>query len=249
MSHRRVAGRNVRPAAVAAAAVAAALAAAPPAAAAEATAPVPRVAVPGQAASRLGDGGGGSGFTELARAAPVVVRARVLRRAARRDARGLIVTDTRLRVEEVVAGDARPGGELTLTTLGGVLAGEELAVSHMPRLEQDASYVLFVDPRRETYDPVVGNDKGAFRVGPGGEVLTHDGAEVLGVEGGELRLGRGPGDGPGDAGPPRVSGGVAVVGPAGGPEAAAAATAASPMDATAFAAAIRSLRQGGGSER
>jgi hypothetical protein len=229
--------RRRRSGALLAAAGAASLAVALPAGAVETAASVPRAAATGGPA--MASFIGGLRFAELARSALAVVRARVVRQVARRDHRGLIVTDTRLKVEEVVAGDDGPpaGGEFTLTTLGGALGGEELAVSHMPRLEPGAAYVLFVDPRRRTYDPVVGNEAGVFRIGPGGEVSTYGGAEVLGVEAGGLRLGRGQG-GPRDAGPPQGSGGVTVDGearPASGAES-------PPMDSASFAAAIRSLR-------
>lgn len=184
-----------------------------------------------------------STFAELARSAPVVVRGTVIAQTSRLTSRKLIVTDIKLRVDEVISGSYTPR-ELTLTTLGGRLGGEELEVGHMPRFVVGKSYIVFADPSRDTYDPVVGNEGGVFQVAENGEVLTYHGAKVLGVAGDELRLGAiVPGavpatsPSPRAAGEPMVSGGVRT--------SAARATAdsqAAAMTAVAFGQTIRGLK-------
>jgi hypothetical protein len=61
-------------------------------------------------------------MSELVRGAEQVLVVTALSERARREARGgLIVTDVRLRVEETLKGDARAGGIVVATRLGGVL--------------------------------------------------------------------------------------------------------------------------------
>ena len=153
-------------------------------------------------------------FGQMAKAAPVVIRGTVLSKSTRLDSRRLIVTDTKFRVDEVISGNFRRG-ELTLTTLGGRLGNEELEVGHMPQFAVGKNYIVFADPNRETYDPVVGNESGVFQVAANGEVLTYHGARVVGLSGDNLQIGAvmPEGDlavtpGPRNAGEPIVSGGI-----------------------------------------
>ncbi|HEY8431329.1 MAG TPA: hypothetical protein VIL20_23275 [Sandaracinaceae bacterium] len=82
---------------------------------------------------------------ELVRRADHVVVATAIGERARRDARGRIVTDYTVRVDEVMKGDARPGATLVMTRLGGVLGDVGMRVEGEPSLEVGARYVLFLD--------------------------------------------------------------------------------------------------------
>lgn len=129
---------------------------------------------------------------ELVGLADHVVVATAVGERARRDARGRIVTDYTVRVEEVMKGDARPGATLVMTRLGGVLGDLGMRVEGEPSLEVGERYVLFLDRLSDgrTLRPV-GMSQGVMPVQDrGGEptVLPGGGglALVRRVQGGQL---------------------------------------------------------------
>jgi hypothetical protein len=128
-------------------------------------------------------------LADLVRDSPLVFRGRVSEQASERDSRGLIVTRTRFAIDEVLVGP-RETSTVTLTTLGGRVGNEEMTASHAPRFAPGPTYIVFADPTRTTYTPVTGDEHGVFIVDSvQNRVLTANSRIVLGVEGGELRLG------------------------------------------------------------
>ncbi len=81
---------------------------------------------------------------ELTQRADLVVLATALDKRARYDARGRIVTDVTLRVEETMKGDARVGSTLTMTRIGGVIGDIGMRVEGEPILDVGSRYVLFL---------------------------------------------------------------------------------------------------------
>ncbi len=128
-------------------------------------------------------------LADLVRGSPLVFRGRVAEQTSERDSRGLIVTRTRFAVEEVLVGP-RETSTVSLTTLGGTVGNEEMTASHVPRFVSGPTYIVFADPTRSTYTPVTGDEHGVFIVDSAqNRVLTVNSRIVLGVEGGDLRLG------------------------------------------------------------
>jgi hypothetical protein len=186
-------------------------------------------------------------LADLVRDSPLVFRGRVSEQASERDSRGLIVTRTTFAVDEVLVGP-RDTSMVTLTTLGGRVGNEEMTATHVPRFAPEPTYIVFADPTRTTYTPVTADEHGVFIIDSvQNRVLTADSRIVLGVEGGELRLG--PFMPPAGADPrtkaggleqaPQVSGAIIKATTATLPE-----PAPRPVTPEAFAAAIRSLGAG-----
>lgn len=129
---------------------------------------------------------------DLVRRADHVVVATAIGESARRDARGRIVTDYAVRIEEVMKGDARPGDVLVMTRIGGVIGDLGMRVEGEPGLEMGERYVLFLDRLRDgrTLRPVgmsqgvlpVREQNGEPMVLPGGDGLSL----VQRVQGGRL---------------------------------------------------------------
>ncbi len=112
---------------------------------------------------------------------------RLSSKEVRKDSRGLIVTDHRFRIEQIVVG-AFAKNEITLTTLGGTIDDRTLRVSHLPVFDVGAEYIIFTDPMRTTYDPITGNQHGVFRLGPETRVHGYGGFGLTEVRDGVLQL-------------------------------------------------------------
>src|SRR5690349_19414485 len=72
-----------------------------------------------------------------------VVLARVIGQQSLFDARGRIVTDVALQVEESIKGDQAPGAAITVRRLGGVVGDQGMRVAGEPSFETGETVVLF----------------------------------------------------------------------------------------------------------
>ncbi len=127
---------------------------------------------------------------ELTQRADLIVLATATGEAARRDARGRIVTDVTFSVEEIMKGNAG-GSTITMARLGGVIGDVGMRVEGEPRFTLGERYVLFLYRTGDgTLRPVgmsqgvmpVEGSSGDPTVGPGGAGLSL----VQRVEGGRL---------------------------------------------------------------
>jgi len=85
------------------------------------------------------------------------------------NAAGFIVTKVTLKILTLIKGDRQyaQGRSVVLQFAGGKIGDESLVVSHVPRLEADATYVLLIRHDGNNYaSPIVGMDYGLFRVAP-----------------------------------------------------------------------------------
>ena len=105
-----------------------------------------------------------------------------------KDSRGLIITKSAFRVERVLAGELLKD-TVSITTLGGKMGRQILRVSHIPQFAKQYKYVIFVDLKRTTYDPVVGNEHGVFIVGPDDGVYTYHEVAITAVEQSMIKTG------------------------------------------------------------
>jgi hypothetical protein len=81
---------------------------------------------------------------ELRAASEHIVLGEVVRRQARREPTGRIVTDVEVRVLESLRGDAQPGETLAFMRLGGILGDLGMQVAGAPTFEGGGRYVLFL---------------------------------------------------------------------------------------------------------
>jgi hypothetical protein len=115
---------------------------------------------------------------------------------------GLPFTTVRLQRLEIIKGERHlaRNKELTLWFRGGLARdGAMERIVGMPELRMGETYLLMLRGGEWTLNPIVGWSQGAFRLVPvnGGKsrlVLTLDGAVVMDVRDGELKLGRVPFD-------------------------------------------------------
>jgi hypothetical protein len=129
---------------------------------------------------------------ELVGQADHVVLATAVDEHARRDARGRIVTDFTVRVDEVVKGRSRAGATLVMTRLGGAIGDLGMRIEGEPSLAIGGRYVLFLRVMRDgrTLRPVgmsqgvmpIEEREGELTVLPGGGGL----ALMQRVQGGTL---------------------------------------------------------------
>lgn len=100
---------------------------------------------------------------EIARNGRSVVVGTVLSSSTRWGANAkMIFTDYELSVDEVWKGE--PRRFLVVSFAGGTVDGKSIQVSHVPRLEVGATYVLSLnDLSRPWHSPVVGAEQGLFR--------------------------------------------------------------------------------------
>jgi hypothetical protein len=118
---------------------------------------------------------------DLVREAQHVVLATAVDARVQRDARGRIVTDYTVRVEDVMKGDARGGGTLVMRALGGAIGDIGMHIEGEPELVLGERYVLFLhvlgDAR--TLRPV-GMSQGVMPVEQqGSEEMVHPGGAGL----------------------------------------------------------------------
>lgn len=147
------------------------------------------LALPGLASATITEA---LSLTDLVREADLVVLAAAIDEHAQRDARGRIVTDFTVRVDEVMKGDASVGSTLVMRRLGGVMGDIGMRVEGEPHLEIGARYVLFLHRLSDgrTLRPVgmsqgvlpVEEQRGETIVLPGGDGLSL----VQRVQGGQL---------------------------------------------------------------
>jgi hypothetical protein len=83
-------------------------------------------------------------LSELVAQADHVVLATATSERARRDARGRIVTDFTVRIEEVLKGEAHAGESVVMMRLGGVIGDLGMRIEGEPDLEMGRSYLLFL---------------------------------------------------------------------------------------------------------
>lgn len=102
-------------------------------------------------------------FEEIARNGRSIVVGTVLSSSTRWGANAkMIFTDYELSVDEVWKGE--PRRFVVVSFAGGTVDGKSLQVSHVPRLEVGATYVLSLnDLSRPWHSPVVGAEQGLFR--------------------------------------------------------------------------------------
>jgi hypothetical protein len=102
-------------------------------------------------------------FDEIARNGRSIVVGTVLSSSTRWGANAkMIFTDYELSVDEVWKGE--PRRFLVVSFAGGTVDGKSILVSHVPRLEVGATYVLSLnDLSRPWHSPVVGAEQGLFR--------------------------------------------------------------------------------------
>ncbi|MCA9530972.1 MAG: hypothetical protein KC543_12610 [Myxococcales bacterium] len=101
---------------------------------------------------------------QLVRDAGYVVLARVESQASRYDARGRIVTDVTLEIEQVVKGDAEPGARLVLRRFGGVVGDVAATVDGAPTFRDGELAVVFAQRRGGDHLYAVGMSQGVFPV-------------------------------------------------------------------------------------
>lgn len=111
-------------------------------------------------------------FDELVSDAGAIVLTEVLETNSRwhqLPEKRIVVTDVRLRVQQVIKGRAEP--IVTLTLPGGVIGDLTQHVAGMPRFMTGDTDVLFLPSRALLTSPLVGRTHGRFRV-----VMGHGGA-------------------------------------------------------------------------
>lgn len=99
---------------------------------------------------------------------------------------GMVWTDYRVRIDEVIRGAAfRPGGMIVLPFAGGEADGRNVGIEGVPRLQTGARYVVFLDPVAKRPVPAIGWGQGLFRI-------ESDGGEerLTSVDGQSLRVDR-----------------------------------------------------------
>lgn len=109
---------------------------------------------------------------DLARSSAMVARVTAVDRSSRWED-GRIVTYTRVRIDDPVAGAAMRGSELSVRTLGGIVDGVGQAVEGEARLATGASSLLFLT-EREGHTVVTGRAQGQLAI-----VRRADGREVV----------------------------------------------------------------------
>ncbi len=131
-------------------------------------------------------------LSELVQQSEHAVLVTALQERARRDARGRIVTDFTVRVEEVMKGPSRIGSTMTMTRLGGVMGDLGMRIEGEPHLMIGRRYVLFLHRTRDgrTLRPV-GMSQGVLPVEEqGGTTIVMPGGSGLSlvqrVQGGQL---------------------------------------------------------------
>ncbi len=102
-------------------------------------------------------------FDEIARNGRSIVVGTVLSTSTRWGSNAkMIFTDYELSVDEVWKGE--PRRFVVVSFAGGTVDGKSIQVSHVPRLEVGATYVLSLnDLTRPWHSPVVGAEQGLFR--------------------------------------------------------------------------------------
>lgn len=105
-----------------------------------------------------------------------------------RDSRNLIITRNIFKIERNITG-VYEGKQITLTTLGGTIAGSSMRVAELPSFRKGGRYIIFTDPGRTTYNPITGNQAGVLVVGPDSGIYTYAGVSVVGIENGILQFG------------------------------------------------------------
>lgn len=117
---------------------------------------------------------------DLTQRADLVVLATAVAESARRDARGRIVTDVALRIEEALKGDARAGSTITMTRLGGAIGDIGMRVEGEPRFTVGERYVVFLYRTHGGALRPVGMSQGVMPVDDdGGETMVLPGGAGL----------------------------------------------------------------------
>lgn len=120
---------------------------------------------------------------QLVQRADHVVLATAEAENARYDARGRIVTDFTIRIDEVMKGSTRVGARLVMTRLGGAIGDLGMRVEGEPHLAVGVRYVLFLRAGRDGRTlRAVGMSQGVM------EVQTQAGAPTVMPGGGGLAL-------------------------------------------------------------
>ncbi len=114
-------------------------------------------------------------LAQMARAAPLIVRARCVANSVALDT-GEIWTFTSFEVEETWRGNAPP--QVTVRLLGGRLGAVTSHVAGIPQFRPGEDVVLFLEPTKRGDLSVVSWEQGTFRVrlssGPGQAYVTQD---------------------------------------------------------------------------
>lgn len=139
-------------------------------------------------------------FSDLCREADVIFVGTVAEVTSQWKDRGRMQIETLVRFSHVTPVDGAGGGDVTLRFGGGEVEGIREEIAGMPQFGPDQRVVVFAR-NGTSISPIVGFRQGLFRVVEGERglvVADADHRPVIGIENGELRLGK-PEDGVGAA--------------------------------------------------